>query len=570
MTLYLPETDPERLVDRASLRLILDDALHTRLSVIVAPAGYGKTTLLQQWSHTHPELTSVTLTLENDDNDPDHFVNHLGARLRVATGAPELPEDRRLVTLIDDLQRVTNRHTHALLADLIHYAPGSTHFVVSSRTTPPLALSRYRLADDLREIGQEALAFTEPDAASLLENVVGEALAPKQVKQLWLHTEGWAAGLQLAALSLRDQLDTAVPVADINGSTRLIADYFREEVFSPLPPERQQILLELSALDTLCADLITAAIGIPHAESVVTMLQRESLFVVIDADRRGWFRFHRLFAEFLRSRLRADDPTRELAILQSAAQWRRDGGRIGHNQPVVHSPAARGVKASADSADILIAGGRAHFVAGDMREARGWLSRGVIAAGGDVRERIAAISALSLVEAWSGNNQTAAALVAETLQTARSAGMLTHPCLADAQLAAVLTSLAADNSSPGSAVQHDLVLAWLANNHHLADRNANLVTELVDEAPLPPSQRVQAGLTAGGPSPADYELLDPLTARELEILAYLPTRFSNIEIARRFYVSVNTVKTHIAHIYRKLDVADRDAAIDRAKTLGML
>ncbi|HEV7950921.1 MAG TPA: hypothetical protein VGP24_14240, partial [Glaciihabitans sp.] len=508
MTLYLPETDPERLVDRASLLSVLDDALHIRLSVVVAPAGYGKTTLLQQWSHTHPELTSVTLTLENDDNDPDHFINHLGARLRVATGAPELPEHRSLVILIDDLHRVTNRHTHALLADLIHYAPGSTHFVVSSRTTPPLALSRYRLADDLREIGQEALAFTEADAGRLLENVIGQPLPPDQVTELWLHTEGWAAGLQLAALCLRDQPNTAATVAGLSGSTRLIADYFREEVFAPLPTEQQQILLELSALDTLSADLIAAAIGTPHAESVVNMLEHESLFVVIDADRRGWFRFHRLFAEFLLSQLRADDPTRELTILQFAAQWQRDGGRVGDSQRVVRSPAARGTKPSADSADVLIAGGRAHFVAGDMREARGWLSRGVIAAGGDIRERIAAISALSLVEAWSGNNQTAAALVAETLQTARSAGMLTHPCLADAQLAAVLTSLAADDSSPGSAVQHDLVLAWLANNHHPANRDGIPSAEVVTETPHTP--RDQSGVTTGGPSLAEYELLDPL------------------------------------------------------------
>lgn len=687
----------ERLVDRPALRSALDGALGRRLTLIVAQAGSGKTTLLRQWAGFHTDVPLAALDIERSDDDPVHFVRRLIGSLPVgnpalarlseslntrdarvngpivdalASALSSLPE---IVIVIDDAHRFSNVRLVADLGTFVEQIPRNIHVILSSRIDPPLALSRYRLDDELLELRSAQLAFTEPEADQLLTRIVGHRLAPSQVRALWERTEGWAAGLQLAGLHLRQEPEPDTFIAAFGGSDRLVADYLSEEVLAGLPGARRRLLLEMSALDDMSASLVEAAIGIPDAQSILEELERESMFLVPLDSHREWFRFHRLFSDLLRSRLRAEDPAGELKILTAAADWHLAGGRVkpameyliraqawdgameamlsdvadraandgvpvptapppplpssaalseeflagardvvgasadvaesrplsgprspgpGQNRrglgfvaaqvlwrarPDVSTEVARrrladlesraraGLrKTNSDLAHALVSGGRAYFLAGNMAEARAWLKRAIAVAVSDVVERVSALSALSLVEAWSEHTARANALVFESLQAARSAGMLAHPSLADAYLASVLTAVESDGPGPaGHAPGAGVAIG--------AEQGRLRPALTLDDASLTVAR---LPLTFGGVLPPSVrtvdELADPLTQREMEILAYLPTRFTNIELARRCFVSVNTIKTHMAHIYRKLDVTDRDTAIVRAQELGLL
>jgi LuxR family maltose regulon positive regulatory protein len=542
-------------------------------------------------------------------------------------------------------------------------------------------------------------------------------------------------------------------------------------------------------LDDMCAGLVQAATGAHNAQQILEELERECMFLVPLDGRRYWFRFHHLFSDLLRSRLRAENPAAELRILTAAADWHlaknrvksaldyllraqaRDGameamltsvaddaangvvGALGRQRSPIrnllrtaqmnedlfagvrhawgdwfppteqangdtHAEPQRGwgfVAAqvlwrarpdisteeahrklaelrqnegqtevtSPALAEILVSGGRGYFLAGDTDEARAWLSRALVAAESDVVGRVSALGALSLVEAWCRNTSLAEGLVRDALETARDAGMLAHPAIADAYLASVLTSLEppepppqaetpaqrgtpedpsrlrpsdsddirhplaagrALHSAEAGALAHDdkrlvptvlfdraaasitlgdtepareIVAAWdelvpistplsVVQNHILRARLA-----AVDETPDEAIRELTSALTVAelhgfvevfvqagpmilrrlsmvaGPQAAFTDVIrarasqealpsvvadlaEPLTERERELLSFLPTRFTNVELARRFYVSVNTIKTHMAHIYRKLDATTRDGAIERAREVGLL
>ena len=686
----------EGLIDRPALRSALDAALVRRMTLIVAQAGSGKTTLLRQWVAAHADVHVAVIDVEASDDDPAHFLRRLIAALPVvnptlvrlsesigareprlggplldalASGLGSLPE---VVIVIDDAHRFTNVRLVADLGTFVEQIPRNVHVVISSRIDPPIALSRYRLADDLVEIRSPLLAFTEQESAELLTRIIGHSLEPSQVRALWERTEGWVAGLQLAGLHLKHEQDPDAFIAAFGGSDRLVADYLSEEVLASLPDSRRQVLLEMSALDDMSAGLVEAAIGPADAQSLLEELERESMFLVPLDSRREWFRFHHLFSDLLRSRLRVENPAGELKILTAAADWHLASGRVKPAMeyllraqawdgaleamlsavadraalppalsPVHRLSAARGPAGSArlnedvlagardavgerstgtgrgqqagsshpgsaqprrglgfvaaqvlwrarpdvsteaarrrleqieaqaragarplpsELAHALVSGGRAYFLAGNTAEARVWLTRAVAVAASDVVERVSATSALSLVEAWSDNTERANALVHESLQTARSAGMLAHPSLADAYLASVLTAV------KGNALT-GLSDRWSGDS-------ANAIGALPAHQIRATSPWERLPFEVAGPSATlvstAVELADPLTERELEILAYLPTRFTNVELARRCFVSVNTIKTHMAHIYRKLEVTNRDTAIVRAQELGLL
>jgi LuxR family maltose regulon positive regulatory protein len=687
------------MIDRPALRAALDRSLATRLTLVVAQAGAGKTTLLRQWSASHPELRRVVLDIDPSDNDPGHFVRRLvGAlaphhRYVVDVAEPLVSSGGRLtspvadalgtvarashhtVIVLDNLHRITNLHLLKELGSLVQQSPPHVHWVLSTRVDPPLSLTSYRLDDDLVELRRDDLAFDLTESTTLLERLTGAPVGRHLVQLLWHRTEGWAAGLQLAGLSLRLSNDPEAFVAEFGGSDRLVADYLSEEVLASLSGERRQLLLQMSALDDMCEPLVRATSMAAEAPSILHTLDSESMFLV-PLDAHGeWFRFHHLFRELLRSRLRAESPAEELRIITTAADWNFSCGRVksamdyllraqarggaleamlavpeefatddGHvpgaepdaslSAPVVsgrlraellggvrqilkesgatrspHPAGPSGVeperwrgrtspgfgyvaaqvlwrarpeaspettrrrlaeieercagkhnggltrKDTADLAEALVAGGRSRFLAGNLPEARRWLTRARVTAGSEVVEAIAASSALSLVEAWSGNVDKANALVADTFATAQHAGLLSLPSIADASLASVLTALEDDVAvAPVTSAELALVAPgpMLAPRQDVSNAISALRTNTVAE------------------SRTEWALAETLTDRESEILAYLPTRFSNVDLANQFFVSVNTIKTHIAHIYRKLDVADRDSAIRRARELGIL
>jgi LuxR family maltose regulon positive regulatory protein len=331
----------------------LDEVVEHPLALVVAPAGSGKSVLLAQWSETHPELDFVWLEIVASDDDPVRFSSRLlsglaevdpaladlaplismhggglgGALLEaLAVEMFELPE---VIIVLDDLHNLSNSVLIADLGHLVELLPPNVHLVLSSRVDLPIAWSRHRLRQEIIEIRQADLAFDEIHSAELLERITGQQFGPDSVTVLVDRTEGWAAGLQLAGMTLRTYPDSSDFVAQFGGTDRLISDYLSEEVLDAQPDDRRRFLLRISVLDEMCADLIGHLTGEPHAQQILEELERESMFLVPLDSRRQWYRFHHLFRDLLRFRLRAEDPEAEPLLLRQAAQWHLDHGGAG-------------------------------------------------------------------------------------------------------------------------------------------------------------------------------------------------------------------------------------------------
>ncbi len=856
-------------VDRPALRRQLDKALANPLTLIVAPAGSGKTVLLGQWAATHPELDFVWMEVGVDDNDPVRFSQRLlreftavnpdfadltslvslnggglGSALLEAFESQlgELPE---VVVVLDDLHHLSNSILLADLGELGDRLPPNVHLILSTRSDLPIAWRRHRLTKELIEIRQLDLALDDFDSTLLLEHMTGRSLGSDSVATLVARTEGWAVGLQLAGMTLRQYDEPDEFITQFSGDDRLIADYLSHEVLQAQPDDRRQLLLQISVLDKMCAELVSHLTGVPNAQLLLEELERQSMFLVPLDTHRHWFRFHHLFRDLLRFQIRAERPDAEARLLNEAGSWHLGRGEInegvecllrarnweaaldvimargsevfekGEMATVIRwigdvPEAARagrrevslllgiikgveGLGASAEdiigrvSADpaasegervcaqvflaslvqwrprpdvsvematraldqltrcagaempvilnltnrqsletiTLVSGGRAHFQAGDYVQARQWLHRALATPGATYPIwKVSGLGSLALLEAWCGNNEQATALSVEALAVAKEVGLLAHPSVADAYLASALVALETgeprhaslslhegslraeanrrsqlswfghfenallqeadgqreqamstalstrndlgappppivasrlvalncrllrldgspdkaqralnrsrwysaapvfegaatalaledhdlarklldafpalpDANEPGATVNRLLLQSWLADAEGSPDRaQTHLTTAMAvaerhslveafvragptivrlvsEQADVDSSLRdrvLRRAQEVALPIPGS-DLVDPLTDRELEILSYLPSRFTNTELADHFYVSVNTIKTHMAHIYRKLDVANRNGAISRSRELGML
>jgi LuxR family transcriptional regulator, maltose regulon positive regulatory protein len=339
-------------VDRPALRHQLDGALSRPLTLIVAPAGSGKTVLLGQWVATHPELAFAWVEVDVGDNDPVHFSQRLLRRFTafdpdfadlislvclhsggLGTALLEAFETQlagldEVVVILDDLHHLSNPVLLADLGNLVDRLPPNVHLVLSTRVDLPFALSRHRLAEDLIEIRQDDLSLDDGESALLLEHITGRSLGSDRVAALVARTEGWAAGLQLAGMTLRLYEDSDEFITQFSGDDRLIADYLSHEVLDAQPEVRRQLLLQIAVLDTMCAELISHLVGTPNAQQVLEELERDSMFLVpLDTHRRR-FRFHHLFRDLLRFKLRAERPDVEARLLNKAASWHLGRGEI--------------------------------------------------------------------------------------------------------------------------------------------------------------------------------------------------------------------------------------------------
>ncbi|HEX5729369.1 LuxR C-terminal-related transcriptional regulator, partial [Microbacterium sp.] len=736
-----------------------------------------------------------------------------------------------VVLIFDDLHNVTNRAIIDDLWWLADHLPPNAHMVFASRTDLRLALSKHRLRYSLLELRQAELAFDSGVATEVVHRITGTIPSDATVTSLLDSTEGWAAGVQLGAITLRSQDDPEMFAGRLGGTDRLISEYLSEEVLSAQSEERRNLLLRLSVLDRMTPSLVESVMPIRDAEALFDELERDSMFLVRIDGNHEWFRFHHLFRDLLRYRLRARHPDEEARILSAAAEWYeahgdlhaaiesllqgrawnraidlllsrgRDAyergemttmarwlgaipeaartarpsaealygialgmsGRAALGEDVLRDLAARtdlepglvvivqaylsalvqfrpqvsaALAASREALRLLgerpppplpdLMGlthaallqtlslgsrGRAHLLAGDLPEAREWLTRSLESPGAQYSAyRIHLLGSLALVEAWAGRLQIAKTLAEEALGLARDVNLLIHPAPADAYLAlalvavhrglpqsaafarheggvraasnqriqlmwiACLTGVLSDDppepgSEPASAappivqdaldaahhrarrlagepgtpargprawsarlveavadaltarrtaearalldaaaftprddvplctVEHLVLTGWLA---HVEGRSGDCarrlsaalelaaehgivsaflwagpdLVRLVDGLPTAATafrrevlQRARESLR---PSSPDGELTEPLTDRERELLAYLPSRLTNAELAAQFFVSVNTIKTHTAHIYRKLDAPNRSAAVARATEIGLL
>jgi LuxR family maltose regulon positive regulatory protein len=386
------------LVPRPRLIARLTDGLALPLTLISAAAGSGKTTLLSEWraSEQGCGYALAWLSLDVDDNDPTRFLAYLTAaiatvrpgfgrrilaRLRSPQPVPapvilahlieELCSLKEAVVLVlDDYHTITSQPVHAGLTYLLDHLPAQLHLVIVTRADPPLPLARLRARNQLAEIRAADLRFTTDEAAMFLNQIMRLDLSPDDVAALEARTEGWMAGLQLAALSMQGRSDAADFVRTLTGSQVYIAEYLAEEVIQRQPPAVQQFLLSASILDRMSAALCEAVTGCADGQALLTALQRGNLFVVPLDDEGRWFRFHRLFADLLQARLRQSLPTDAIAKLHTrAAAWHEQNGLI--PEAVRHALAA---KDFSHTAMLVDQAARAMLLAGQYNLLRGWLA----------------------------------------------------------------------------------------------------------------------------------------------------------------------------------------------------
>lgn len=355
--LYVPVPRP-LVVGRPRLLAHLNAQLSPgrKLTLACAPAGFGKTTLLSEWiahSRRHnPEARVAWLSLDDGDNDTFRFLTYVVAALQGVEGdigseamsllhsAQVLPVEVVLTSLINDVSRaggeiilvLDDYHVieagpvHKALGFLLDHLPSGLHLAIASRSDPPLSLARLRSRGELAELRASDLRFTPDEAADFLNRVMGLSLSPDDIAALESRTEGWIAGLQLAALSMREHDDVSGFIRAFTGSHRFVIDYLVQEVLQRQSEEVRSFLLQTAVLDRLTASLCEALTGEAASRGILESLERNNLFVVPLDDRRQWYRYHHLFADVLRSRLLNEHPGRVPGLHYAASEWYERNG----------------------------------------------------------------------------------------------------------------------------------------------------------------------------------------------------------------------------------------------------
>lgn len=360
------------LVHRAALLDALSAGLSRKLTLLSAPGGWGKTTVLAQWAlGAGQDQRFGWLSLDPSDNDPVWFWMYVVAALQkispgvgiravelLAMGAdpvqvvlPTLLNDldtiaSPIVLILDDYHLVVNRTVHEQLALVIGRMPANLHLVLATRSDPMLPLARLRASGDLAEVRTDDLRFGASEAAQLLNDVLGLDLPDAGIRLLHRRTEGWAAGLYLAALSLAGRADTAAFITTFAGDNRHIVDYLMAEVLDGQPAQMRSFLLRTSVLGRLSGALCDAVLQTSGSAAVLEKIERENLFVVPLDMSRHWYRYHQLFGELLRTELRRTEPDLVADLHRRAAAWFEAEGLI--DEAVRHLFAGGDIARSAD------------------------------------------------------------------------------------------------------------------------------------------------------------------------------------------------------------------------------
>ncbi len=350
--LRLPFTRPE-LVPRPRLQKQITHGLRGPLTLITAPAGFGKTTLVASYI-TGCGMPVAWLSLDKNDNQVERFLSYLVAALHEADPAigseaaqlmmpsqPAPPEavltslindldttGSEIALVLDDYHFISNQAVHGQVAFLLEHRPGTFHLVIVTRSDPPLPLARLRARCQTVELRAADLRFTGPEAVQFLNDIMGLRLGAGAVAVLEDRTEGWIAGLQMAALSMqgRDAERVDSFIREFAGTNRFIMDFMLEEVLAREPEEVQAFLLQTAILTRLTGPLCDAVTGASGGQEMLEQLERRNLFVVPLDDDRRWYRYHHLFADLLQARLYQSGRDRVARLLSRAAEWcERDG-----------------------------------------------------------------------------------------------------------------------------------------------------------------------------------------------------------------------------------------------------
>ncbi len=325
------------LVARPRLLAPLSEGLRLgrRLTLVSAPPGFGKTTLIREWALATGRPVAW-LSLDEGDGDPGRFLRYVAAALEQA-GAPGLQDaalesQAALVTLInrlaasgeevllvlDDYHQVRAFAVHDLVGYLLANQPPGLHVAIGTREDPPLPLARLRARDQVTEVRERALRFTPEEAGAFLNETMGLGLSPASVAALAARTEGWVTALQLAGLALRQQSSAEEFVAAFAGDDRYIVDYLLTEALGREPEPVRAFLRQTSILDRLSAPLCDALTGRGDSHAVLEHLEAANLFLVALDNRREWYRYHVLFGDVLRLSL---TPQERVAVHKKAAAW---------------------------------------------------------------------------------------------------------------------------------------------------------------------------------------------------------------------------------------------------------
>ncbi|HEX6387097.1 MAG TPA: LuxR C-terminal-related transcriptional regulator, partial [Anaerolineae bacterium] len=529
------------IVSRSRLTDKMDQGLAGKLILISAPAGFGKSTLVTEWLSQLPNHTGrAWLSLDEEDNDVGRFLTYLVAALQqsvpgigqsllsllegndgysadvlaptISLLTPLLNDlatlEKPMVLVLEDYHNITLPAVHEAVTDLLNYLPPAITFVIATRVDPPLHLARLQALSQLTSIRAADLRFTRVETAVFLKEVTGLNISDASAVTLARRTEGWVAGLHLAALSLQEHPDHTAFINEFAGDDRNVMDYLIDEVLRQQPPPIRYFLLHTSVLERLSGPLCDAVLhsGKPQpdrerdgsspsplepSQVMLEHLEQRNLFIVPLDHHRQWYRYHRLFAELLRFRLWCEDPDAIPLLHQRAAHWLEQQGFV--------EEAIGQALAAGDNA----------------------LAQAISARSGERDESDSQSKVTSLLR-W--------------LKQIHVPPLWTQP------------------QSPRP----------LANGHALGrDDFHGLRYPTRVEQGLYHSPPAEAGLAEESP-------VESLSEREHEVLALLAEGLSNREIARRLFISLATVKSHTAHIYGKLGVNSREEAVARAGTLGIL
>jgi LuxR family transcriptional regulator, maltose regulon positive regulatory protein len=345
-------------IARPRLSDLLDSSLDRALILVSAPAGYGKTTLVSSWLK-EKRIPAAWLSLDDGDNDPIRFLQYLVGTLAtlvssieaeapgmLQTNQPSQVENvinlivnelasfpEPFVLVLDDFHVIHSESVTKILAYSLEHLPPQMHMALLSRTDPPLPLSRLRARNKLTDIRLDQLRFTRDETAAFLNDVMGLKLSADDLSAMETRTEGWIAGLQLAALSMQNSKDIHTFVSAFTGSHHYVMDYLVEEVLKSQPQKTGAFLLQTSILDKMCAGLCESVIDANPQEPVdgqatLEALEKMNLFVIPLDDERRWYRYHHLFADVLRKRLEQHHPGALPELNQRASQWFEQNGLI--------------------------------------------------------------------------------------------------------------------------------------------------------------------------------------------------------------------------------------------------
>ncbi len=514
------------LIPRPRLMALLDTCPRRPLTLVSAPAGFGKTTLLSKWVQAlSPESIRVAwVSLDEQDNDLVRFWRYvltaldrlqpgmctdLVTRLRTQPSPPlpclltklinrlvQIPEQMLLV--LDDYHMITDQTVHTSFTSLVEHLPAQLRVVLSTRVDPPFPLSRLRARSQLLEVRTEQLRCSDTEVADFLHEIVGVELSDEGIQQMATRTGGWLAGLQLLDLSLKRRESSFYLQEGISSSHHHILDYLTEEVLRQQPLAIQRFLLNTSILERLTAPLCDAVLEQSGSQQVLEELKRTNVFLISLDGQRRWYRYHPLFAEALRSMLEWSDPEAIAVVHQRASAW-----FAGHGYTVeaVH-----------------------HAI-----QARDWSQ---------------AVDLLEAEMQTPGWGRWEEATVQRLIEQLPPEVVRTRPQL---RLASALPQ-------PASSPTVDTMAK---------PTGASAVPAVSTRKPVGANRPVLQ-ITP------QQDLLDPLSLRELEVLHLMAQGATNGEIALTLGLAVETIKRHVSNILSKLGVGNRTQAAARAHDLGLL